>query len=126
MAHDCPAATTRYLIERGAVSEEQRSSGLWIATAAGSTAGIKSAGGKVLPLDSQRLQYLVRELYREPSRTYALTRGFLAPNEELIVASKMQKAHIYVDGARTAYGFPFGMRAKIKLAENRLQLFISR
>ncbi len=126
IAHDCPASTTRYLIERGGVSEEQRSSGIWIATAAGSTAGIKSAGGKVMPLGSQRLQYFVRELYREPQRSYALTRGFLSPHEELVIASKMQNAHVYVDGARTAYAFPFGTRAKIKLAENRLRLFVGR
>ena len=126
IAHDCPAATTRYLLELGAVSEEQRSSGIWIATAAGSTAGIKSAGGKVMPLGSRRLQYFVRELYREPHRSYALTRGFLEDNEALIVASKMQTAHVYVDGARTDYAFPFGTRAKIKLAENRLRLFIRR
>ncbi len=126
IAHDCPAATTRYLLELGEVSEEQRSSGIWIATAAGSTAGIKSAGGKVMPLGSRRLQYFVRELYREPHRSYALTRGFLEDNEELIVASKMQNAHVYVDGARTDYAFPFGTRAKIKLAENRLRLFIRR
>ncbi len=126
IAHDCPAATTRYLIERGNVSEEQRSSGLWIATAAGSTAGIKSAGGKVLPLGSQRMQYFVRELYREPHRSYALTRGFLTANEALVVASKMQKAHVYLDGARTSYAFPFGTRAKIQLAENRLRLFIGK
>jgi NAD+ kinase len=126
IAHDCPASTTRYLIERGTVSEEQRSSGIWIATAAGSTAGIRSAGGNVMPLGSQRLQYLVRELYREPHRTYALTHGFVSPHEELIVASKMQNAHVYVDGTRTAYAFPFGTRAKIKVAENRLRLFIGK
>lgn len=125
IAHDSPAATTRYLIELKGTSEEQRSSGIWISTAAGSTAGIKSAGGKVMPLGSQRLQYLVRELYREPERSYALTRGFIAPHEEMTIASKMQQAHVYIDGARTAYEFPFGTRAKIKLAEFNLKLFIT-
>ena len=105
--------------------EEHRSSGIWISTPAGSTAGIKSAGGKVMPLNSKRLQYLVRELYREPQRSYALTHGFIAANEEIIVASKMQKAHLYVDGARTIYDFPFGTRAKIKIAEADLKIFIS-
>ncbi len=125
IAHDCPAATTRYLIELNGVSEEQRSSGIWVATAAGSTAGIKSAGGKVMPRGSQRLQYLVRELYREPQRIYTLTRGFLTLDEELMVASKMQTAHVYLDGARTAYAFPFGTRAKLKLAASRLRLLIA-
>ncbi|HEX4950121.1 MAG TPA: NAD(+)/NADH kinase [Blastocatellia bacterium] len=125
IAHDCPAATTRYLIELNGVSEEQRSSGIWVATAAGSTAGIKSAGGKRMPLGSERLQYLVRELYREPQRSYALTHGFLAPHETLIVASKMQDAHIYIDGARTAYEFPFGARLRLQRAAHPLRLFIA-
>lgn len=124
IAHDCPAATTRYLIELNGVSEEQRSSGIWVATAAGSTAGIKSAGGKAMPLGSERLQYFVRELYREPNRSYALTRGYLSPHETLVVASKMQQAHIYLDGARTAYEFPFGARVQVQRAASPLQLFI--
>lgn len=125
IAHDCPAATTRYLIELNGVSEEQRSSGIWVATAAGSTAGIKSAGGKAMPLGSERLQFLVRELYREPNRSYALTRGFLSPHESLVVASKMQEAHVYLDGARTAYEFPFGARVRVQRADIPLRLFIA-
>ena len=125
IAHDCPAATTRYILEQKGVSEEQRSSGLWIATAAGSTAGIKSAGGKVMPLGSQRIQYLVRELYREPGRDYALTRGFLSPQEEIVIASKMQTAHLYIDGARTAYQFPFGARVRLQRSSHPLWLFIA-
>lgn len=125
IAHDCPAATTRYILDLNEVKEEQRSSGIWIATAAGSTAGIKSAGGKVMPLGSQRLQYFVRELYREPGRTYALTQGFLAPHEELVIASKMPTAHIYIDGARTAYKFPFGARVLLQRASQPLYLFIA-
>lgn len=125
IAHDCPAATTRYILQIGATQEEQRSSGIWIATAAGSTAGIKSAGGKVMPRHSQKIQYLVRELYREPNRQYGLVRGMIASDAEIVVASKMQESHIYVDGARTAYPFPFGTRVKIRRAEFPLQLFLS-
>jgi NAD+ kinase len=56
IAHDCPAATTRYLIRLGDHEEEQRSSGIWISTPAGSTAGIHSAGGRALPMRSRRHQ----------------------------------------------------------------------
>ncbi len=125
VAHDCPAATTRYILQIGEQQEEQRSSGIWIATAAGSTAGIKSAGGKVMPRSSQKMQYLVRELYREPNREYLLVRGFVPPPEEIVVASKMQQSHIYVDGARTTYPFSFGTRVKIRTAEFPLQLFLA-
>jgi NAD+ kinase len=128
IAHACPAATTRYLIRQGAHEEEQRSSGIWISTAAGSTAGIRSAGGRKMPLRSERLQYLIRELYREAhhgqSREYRLVHGMIEPGETLTIASKMPDGWLYIDGARTAYRFPFGARATLQKAEQKLKLFL--
>ncbi len=124
IAHDCPAATTRYIIQRGAQQEEHRSSGIWVSAPAGSTAGIKSAGGKIMKLNSRRIQFYVRELYREPNREYAITRGFLEAGEILTVASKMQSAHLYIDGARTAYKFLFGVRVNLQVADCPLRLFL--
>lgn len=128
IAHDCPAATTRYLIRLGEHEEEQRSSGIWISTAAGSTAGIHSAGGRKMPLRSGRLQYLVRELYREvlngQQRSYQLVHGILETGTALTIASKMPEGWLYMDGARTAYRFPFGARATLQAAEQKLNLFL--
>jgi NAD+ kinase len=124
IVHECPAATTRYIIEIGAREEEHRSSGLWVATAAGSTAGIKSAGGRRLPLGSRRMQYLIRELYRERGRSYNLTRGLVEEGEEIIVASKMPEGMLYIDGSRTSYRFPFGMRSRIRVAELSLKIYL--
>ncbi len=129
IAHDCPAATTRYLIDDGHGEEEHRSSGIWIATAAGSTAGIRSAGGSKQSRRSQKIQYRVRELYRETHggvmRDYRLTHGFLEFGETLSIASKMPKAWLYIDGARTAYRFPFGARASFQAAEEPLRLLMT-
>lgn len=125
IVHECPASTTRYLLKVGRREEEHRSSGIWISTAAGSTAGIGSAGGKKMPLGSKRIQYLVRELYREPKRTYSLTRGFIEAGEEIIVASKMSAGELYIDGAKTRYDFPFGTRAKVTAAEHGLKIFLN-
>ncbi|MBS1791476.1 MAG: NAD(+)/NADH kinase [Acidobacteria bacterium] len=124
IVHECPASTTRYLLKVGRREEEHRSSGIWISTAAGSTAGIGSAGGRKMPLGSQRIQYLVRELYREPKRRYALARGFIEASGEIIVASKMAAGELYIDGAKTRYEFPFGARAKISVAQSALRLFL--
>jgi NAD+ kinase len=124
VAHDCPASTTRYIIKTGKREEEQRSSGVWVSTAAGSTAGIRSAGGKVMPLGSRRMQFMVRELYREPNRSYSLVRGFVEPDQDIVIASKMGDGELYIDGARTLYAFPFGTRAQITIAENSLRLFL--
>ncbi len=125
IAHDCPAATTRYLIQCGDHEEEQRSSGIWISTPAGSTAAIHSAGGRVMSKRSRRLQYLVRELYREPGHSYQLTRGWIEPDEAIVIASKMPQAHLYIDGFRTAYQLPFGARAAIRLAQSGLKIFLT-
>lgn len=129
IAHECPASTTRYLIKVGrrpnsGNEEEHRSSGVWISTAAGSTAGIGSAGGRKMPLGSKRIQYLVRELYREPKRSYALTRGFIEAGEAITIASKMAAGEMYIDGAKTRYEFPFGTRARISVAEHSLKIFL--
>lgn len=77
-----------------------------------------------MPRRSHRLQYLVRELYREPNRHYEHLRGFIAPEAGMIVASKMSQAHLYLDGAKTAYPFLFGARAGFRIADSPLRLFI--
>ncbi len=125
IAHECPASTTRYLLKVGRREEEHRSSGIWISTAAGSTAGIGSAGGRRMPRGSRRIQFLVRELYREPKRSYSLTRGFIEADDEIIVASKMAAGELYIDGAKTRYEFQFGARARISAAEHGLKIFLN-
>ncbi len=124
ITHYCPAATTRYLIEVGHHTEEHRSSGVWISTAAGSTAGIGSAGGRRMPLRSRHIQYLVRELYYEPDRKYELTRGLVPSDSGVTIASKMTDGRLYIDGARNQYLFPFGARAHIEIAQENLKLFL--
>lgn len=123
IAHDHPAATSRYRLTVGRRTEEHRSSGLWISTAAGSTAGIRSAGGRVMPFGSRRMQFRVRELYREPGRLYRLSEGFVAADGRLVVESKMDAGWLFVDGARTAHRFLFGTRAEVRIADRPLRLF---
>jgi NAD+ kinase len=122
IAHDHPAATSRYRLRVGSREEEHRSSGLWIATGAGSTAGIRSAGGQPMPLRSRRIQYRVRELYREPGRHYRLEAGFVPAGHPLVVDSKMESGFVFIDGARTAYRFPFGARLEVRVSERPLRL----
>ena len=123
VAHAVPAATTRYRLAIGRRTEEQRSSGLWISTAAGSTAGIRSAGGRVMPRGSRRLQFRVRELLREPGRRYALVHGFVEPGASLALSSKMPEGRLWIDGARTGYRFPFGARLVADASAPPLRIF---
>lgn len=123
IAHEQPAATSRYRLRLNRRAEDQRSSGLWIATAVGSTAGIRSAGGQAIPLESRRLQFRARELYRAQGHGASLEAGFVEPGEKLVVESAMASGWLFIDGARMAVRFPFGAQAIFRAAERPLLLF---
>lgn len=104
-----PAAVSRYLLRiNGNEPEEQKSSGIWISTPAGSTAAIRSAGGYVLSLDSRRLQYLVREPYPMPGKSYHFLKGIRPLGERFEVTSKMDDGRIFVDGPHISHSFSIG------------------
>lgn len=96
--HASPAATSRYILSHGRRREEQKSSGFWIGPAAGSTAAQRSAGGRVLPLGSRRLQLVVREPYAPAGHRYRLLKLLLGPADTLQAQSKMQRACMFFDG----------------------------
>jgi NAD+ kinase len=97
-SHASPAATSRYILEVGRVHEEQRSSGFWIGTAAGSTGALRSAGGRVLPVGSEKLQLVVREPYAVRGVPYRLQRVLVPPSARVRVRSKMHDAAMFLDG----------------------------
>jgi NAD+ kinase len=111
--HASPAATSRYILEvvreNGASAEEdQRSSGVWIGPAAGSTAAQKSAGGRVLPLESLKIQYVVREPYTPAGGHFRFAKGKLDPNGRLVLRSKMREAKVFLDGHRIVHQVTIG------------------
>lgn len=124
LAHEQPAATSRYRLRLGRRAEDHRSSGLWVASAAGSTAGIRSAGGQPMPLGAHRLQFRARELYRaRGGRAATLESGFVEEGRELVVESAMAAGWLFIDGARMAHRFPFGAGTTFRVAEQPLLLF---
>jgi NAD+ kinase len=106
-SHKSPAATTRYAIHIDGQSETHKSSGVWVSTAAGSTAAIRSAGGRKQPIASKRLQYLVRECYA-PEQHTALLRGFIAPGEQLSIQSHIRAGRLFIDGPHDVHAIDIG------------------
>ncbi|MDH5676156.1 MAG: NAD(+)/NADH kinase [Myxococcales bacterium] len=121
-AHTCPAATTRYAITVDGRSEEHKSSGVWVATAAGSTAAVHSAGGKVQPIGSRRLQYAVREPYAAAQEHFDLLRGFIAPGEQLELQSHIRAGCLYIDGPHIKRAVPIGARLLMQRSSESLTL----
>jgi NAD+ kinase len=120
--HECPAATTRYLLKRGDLEESQMSSGLWAGPAAGSTAAVRSAGGRVLPIGSQKLQFVVREPYHRGDARLQLQKGVLAADEELTLVSLIREGQLYFDGANRVQAVDIGSEVTFSRSPETLHL----
>jgi NAD+ kinase len=96
--HRTPAAVSRYILEFEGRREEQRSSGFWIGTAAGSTGAIRSAGGRVLSLASGKLELVVREPYTPFGSTISMRRLIVEAGDQVTVRTKMDRGVLFLDG----------------------------
>jgi NAD+ kinase len=118
-----PAAVSRYILTASKTKEYQRSSGLWVSTAAGSTGAMKSAGGRVLNIDSKYFQYRPREPYYKRLNEFKLKGGIISPQQTLKIRSNMTQGMMYIDGAHLKVPFTFGDQARISLSKKPLFLF---
>lgn len=118
-----PAAMSRYVVTIEGYSEEQRSSGLWVATASGSTGAIHSSGAKVLPKTSPQVLYRPRELYCRYPREYRLTGQALRLLKAIRIRSLMRNGVIYIDGAHFKIPFSYGDVAVIRRAPSFVRSF---
>lgn len=125
VCHSNPAGTSRYYITIGGAKEEQRSSGIWIGTPAGSTGSLKSAGGALMPITDHRFQYIVREPWERPGQHFQLTGGELEKQQEIHLTSGMRTGMLFVDGSHICHSFSLGDELIIKAANNDLLAFVN-
>lgn len=128
--HDCPASTTRYLLKFNGKSEDQLSSGVWVATAAGSTAAIRAAGGSPLPPHSKQLQFAVREPIPSGGghsrRRPTLIKGIVEEGKTFAIHSKTDAAMLYVDGPHVVFSVSFGDEVSFARSDKPFRLFRNR
>jgi NAD+ kinase len=120
--HRSPAATSRYIVELHGLAEEHKSSGFWIGPAPGSTAAQRSAGGRILPLTSRKLQFIVREPYTPAGERLTITRALVGEGEELVVRSKMRDAEVFFDGPHDSFRIELGDTLVFHRAPESLQV----
>lgn len=119
--HECPAATSTYLLTIGGREESQKSSGVWFSTAAGSTAAIHSAGGEIMSIDDRRMQYWVRELYVSPGKHFEHYSGMLDEDEVVAIIPKMRTGWLFLDGPHLGFPTSFGDRITITTSDSPLR-----
>jgi NAD+ kinase len=120
--HVSPAATTRYEVSHHGRREEQKSSGVWVATAAGSTAAIHSAGGRIAPATSPRLQFVVREPYMMGPPTPTVLRGWVAAGDTFELTSRMRDGRLYLDGPHRVEKTEIQQRVRFSRSREPLSL----
>jgi NAD+ kinase len=125
--HRSPAATSRYILrvetgKRSITEEEQRSSGVFVGPAAGSTAAQRSAGGKILPLASKSLQFVVREPIASTERPMKLRTGLIQDGRALEIECMFNSGKLFLDGHETFIDVPLG--AKIRATRSAEQLTV--
>ena len=109
-ANCTPAETTSYRISLGDQRERHKSSGIWIATAAGSTAAINAAGGVRQKIDESLFQFYVREPYTPPDKpSYDIKSGMFDPEKNYILIENFsENAVLALDGQHGHVSLGFG------------------
>jgi len=114
---------SRYYLRINGDKERQKSSGVLVATPAGSYAWIKSCGGKKLKLDAGKFEYVIREPYEgNLSGKYLLKKGILNKGQKITLVSDMKKGMLIVDSLGKEYFFNKKGRVQVKMSNKDLEV----
>ena len=116
ICHDHPATMSRYRLQVRRRHELQKSSGLWVSTAAGSSSAVWAAGGQRLPWQTKRFQYRPRELYQGRLSRPRLTGGVLPRSACLRVTWLMRHGAAFIDGPHVKIPLRFADQLTISLS----------
>jgi NAD+ kinase len=124
IAHSNPAATCRYFLDINGVKEEQRSSGVWVGTPAGSTGSMRSAGGTVLNILDRRFEYIVREACVRPGERISHKRALMGANDQIECVSQMRTGMLFIDGQHIDYQFALGDELLVRVSPHDLLAYV--
>ena len=116
---------SRYIIEIKGKKEFQKSSGVIVGTATGSHAWLKSAGGKILPISSDKMEFFVREPYVGRVTKEKLKKGVLDRNQKVVVYSKMNDGLVVFDSLSKEYKFNEGDKVVVSMSKKDLNVIFT-
>jgi NAD+ kinase len=112
--------TSRYVIRFQEKEEEQRSSGVLIATGSGSTAWYESAGGKPFEDTEKKLRFLVREPYFGRIFNPKILKGEVKQSQSITLVSKMHQGGVIAIDSNCIQNFNSEDKVEISVSENPL------
>ncbi len=125
--NESPAALSRYTIICDGVREQQRSSGVWVATRGGASAAIGNAGfpQELVPPETtaDALLFQVREPLREQG-SLELLHGCQHPARELVLIAANRHTGLWIDGCHIHHPVPAGCAVRFRPAGNPARLVV--
>ncbi len=118
-----PYDVAKYLLQVGKKTEPQKSSGILVCTAAGSTAWCRGAGGRVLPMTVQKFQYIVREPYVGKLITTKMKKAVLAKNASISIVAKGEGMVVVADAIGREHELKKNTRVEIALSKKPVLLY---
>ena len=116
VVHDDPATMSRYRLRVAGREEAQKSSGLWVSTAAGSSSAVLAAGGVRLPWGAEKFQYRPREMYLGRLSCGRLRGSVLSRHASVRVTWLMRRGCAFVDGPHVKIPLRFADQLDIRLS----------
>jgi NAD+ kinase len=116
-----PYLTSRYNLTINNKREFQKSSGVIIATGAGSNSWVRSAGGKMMPYKSDKIQFVVREPYHGRLSKPKLTGSILPSNSVIRIISMDWHGIVAVDSHHHEHSFKEGASITVKKSKTPLR-----
>jgi len=113
-----PYHTARYHLYVKGKKEMQKSSGVLVSTAAGSHAWVKSAGGKVLPVFSEKFEFVVREpYYGRTAKKCHLRQGLLSKHNKISIIFELFEGIIIADSTAKEHTFMPGQKVEVTMSK---------
>jgi NAD+ kinase len=118
--------TSRYIIRHKNDEEEQRSSGVLIATGSGSNAWYMAAGGVPFGCGEEKLKFVVREPFRGRLFKARITGGEILKGESVAFESKRDEGGIIALDANIVHCFNCGDKALVRLSGKPLETIVKK
>ncbi|VVB74138.1 Bifunctional NADP phosphatase/NAD kinase [uncultured archaeon] len=115
--------TSRYAITFHDRTEDQKSSGVLVATGCGSTAWYASAGGRPFSKMAHEGRFIVREPYCGHLVCGRIVQGIFKDGESISIGSKMIDGIVVVDSAK-AFPFPKKSVVRIEISGKPLHVIV--